>query len=1369
MPVNRSILTCICTGVALTSLANAQVRDSRELNIFIRTPDGSSSDGAVVSFLSARGQMEAATAAQGGFTAQDAMRGKVVLEVRHPNFGVATVYGSIERNDNWVGVSFVGPNQARLLVPGAGGHKSTAATPGGAALGPATCAAGAGDCCVADGTPGCDDIDCCQAICAADPFCCNTSWDSICANAALGNPLCDQGACGGGGGNPNCNPGAGSCCIADGTPGCDDPDCCAIVCAADPFCCDVAWDSICAGEAVSLCGDLCAPQECDPPLACPPGSLIEPEACGADTNGGCNSVPVAFTNAACGDTWCGTAWAAGGTRDTDWYLVCHGGGTLSATLVSEAQNLAFIVDGIGTCAPVVVGTIGCSANCANQVVASADLPAGQYVVFVAAGTCDGAGIFDGNPCGSTNDYYVSIACTPPAGGCDSDDDCAPGDVCIGGCCVTPPPPLCQDPGAGDCCTPWGGLGCNNPDCCLRVCGIDPFCCDVAWDSICADEAATFPQCNCAGGGNCPGAGGDCCTADGTPGCDDVDCCDAVCGVDPFCCDTAWDSICSGEACDLFAGVCDCCGGGGGSNCCVPNGGLGCDDPECEAIVCGLDPFCCDTAWDSICADEAAQFCGDLCGGGGNPACGPGAGDCCIADGTPGCDDVDCCEAICAADPFCCDTSWDSICSGAAQANPLCDQGACAGGDCCGDPGAGSCCVADGTPCCDDVDCCNIVCGVDPFCCDTSWDSICAGEAADLCGDLCAGACGPGVPFACGPGAGDCFVADGTPGCDDCDCCAIVCGIDPFCCDTAWDEICAGEASSFCGEACVLDCPPGSNNENEPCGADTNGGCNSIPPAFTNAACGQTWCGNTWAAGGTRDTDWYLINHDGGTISATVASEIPTTLFIVDGIGSCSPVVVGAIGCGSQCAATNPASASLPAGQYVVFVAPGDCAGGGLFDGFPCGGSLGNDYYVTISCTGPCLSDDDCPPGQICQDGICINPPPANDLCDNATALNVGSGGSVCIAGTNIDATNDGAPACPGGLPQVGPGVWYSFIGNGNTVTVSTCPGGGGGSSCCVPSGGLGCDDPECQAIVCGVDPFCCDVAWDGICAGEAEDLCGDLCQGPGGGCGGADYDTMLTVFCGDCPEAPASNCCIPNGGLGCDDPECEAAVCAIDPFCCDVAWDGICASEALDLCGDLCGAGGGGLCVVGNDDFCGLQSQVQFCAKAGSKYLILVHGFGGSVGNFELTVTDNGAACVPTVDCPLSCFQIISESTECIGATGNFNYHVVGINTCTNSPITFDFTAAGGHVGQQMCFKISLFDNNGDLCCNATVCTTVPDCLPNSQPCDLDGDQMIGVTDMLLLLAAWNSNPGGPPDYDGDGTVAISDFLYLLSNWGPCQ
>ncbi len=63
------------------------------------------------------------------------------------------------------------------------------------------------------------------------------------------------------------------------------------------------------------------------------------------------------------------------------------------------------------------------------------------------------------------------------------------------------------------------------------------------------------------------------------------------------------------------------------------------------------------------------------------------------------------------------------------------------------------------------------------------------------------------------------------------------------------------------------------------------------------------------------------------------------------------------------------------------------------------------------------------------------------------------------------------------------------------------------------------------------------------------------------------------------------------------------------------------------------------------------------------------------------------------------------------------------------------------------------------------------DSLPNvcnSCPWDLSGNMSVDVPDLLGLLAAWGTDPGGPPDFDGDANVAVPDLLALLAHWGPC-
>jgi len=46
----------------------------------------------------------------------------------------------------------------------------------------------------------------------------------------------------------------------------------------------------------------------------------------------------------------------------------------------------------------------------------------------------------------------------------------------------------------------------------------------------------------------------------------------------------------------------------------------------------------------------------------------------------------------------------------------------------------------------------------------------------------------------------------------------------------------------------------------------------------------------------------------------------------------------------------------------------------------------------------------------------------------------------------------------------------------------------------MPNDEPGCDDMAIQDCVCGIDPFCCEVAWDATCVFEVEgEGCGS-CQ-----------------------------------------------------------------------------------------------------------------------------------------------------------------------------------------------------------------------------------------------------------------------------------
>lgn len=61
---------------------------------------------------------------------------------------------------------------------------------------------------------------------------------------------------------------------------------------------------------------------------------------------------------------------------------------------------------------------------------------------------------------------------------------------------------------------------------------------------------------------------------------------------------------------------------------------------------------------------------------------------------------------------------------------------------------------------------------------------------------------------------------------------------------------------------------------------------------------------------------------------------------------------------------------------------------------------------------------------------------------------------------------------------------------------------------------------------------------------------------------------------------------------------------------------------------------------------------------------------------------------------------------------------------------------------------------------------------PNPSPIchgDFNGDSMVDVSDLLLLLAAWGPCVDCPEDLEGTGEVGVADLLLLLEAWGECE
>lgn len=154
------------------------------------------------------------------------------------------------------------------------------------------------------------------------------------------------------------------------------------------------------------------------------------------------------------------------------------------------------------------------------------------------------------------------------------------------------------------------------------------------------------------GGCGPGSNGTAC--DDSDPCTESDVClDGACSGTPIDCDDG--NVCTNDSCGAAGCANTPVGNGVPSNCFIPHGGVGCDIASCQGCVCGMDPFCCDTAWDGICANEAANQCAASCPQITPTLCDDGndctQGDVCVSGSCQG-GAVDCNDNIGCTDDFC---------------------------------------------------------------------------------------------------------------------------------------------------------------------------------------------------------------------------------------------------------------------------------------------------------------------------------------------------------------------------------------------------------------------------------------------------------------------------------------------------------------------------------------------------------------------------------------------------------------------------------------------------------------------------------------------------------------------------------------------
>jgi len=322
-----------------------------------------------------------------------------------------------------------------------------------------------------------------------------------------------------------------------------------------------------------------------------------------------------------------------------------------------------------------------------------------------------------------------------------------------------------------------------------------------------------------------------------------------------------------------------------------------------------------------------------------------------------------------------------------------------------------------------------------------------------------GCCATGSHSCCTPG---------SPGCSDSTIGACVCAGDPFCCETEWDIQCVAEVSQF--------------------------GCGTC-------------------AGSAPCLDAYAVDFGTAYAAGSICSRFPSLFESCEGI---APSLTTSLGCAGTGNAAMKFGTGFPYSAAVTrclnlaqFTHPTL-----MFAYSKASGTLGPKVDYSI-------------------DGVSWS---------NAWTAPIGFAGGC--APVELDLT-----------PLAGlPSVRFRFssgssVSNSASIDDILLREAASTAHACCATGGPSCDSPVISSCTCAVDAYCCDTAWDDVCV------------------------AIATMYCGaGCPDIPvcgsptAGSCTAPHQTAACADAECCVAVCLVDSFCCQSAWDDVCAQEALAGC-----------------------------------------------------------------------------------------------------------------------------------------------------------------------------------------------------------
>ena len=423
--------------------------------------------------------------------------------------------------------------------------------------------------------------------------------------------------------------------------------------------------------------------------------------------------------------------------------------------------------------------------------------------------------------------------------------------------------------------------------------------------------------------------------------------------------------------------------------------------------------------------------------------------------------------------------------------------------------------------------------------------------------------------------------------------------------------------------------------------DTATGADTTVGPLTNLNAGHTVTGLAWNA---DNSTMYALSTD-GTDSTVYSVDISTgTLTVIGNTGTTLGIWLAIDSMGNAFAAdlddnlysidlgTGAGTVVGPLGFDINFAQDADFDPDTdvLYAGLYLGGGA-NEWASIDTTTGAATSlgqvNANCAElSVVAIEGVVA--PPTNDLCANATPINCGQTLSGDTS-NDTDTNGDGSPD-----------EWFAVTSSvsGELITVSTCNQAGydtiltvydacGGTVVATNDDGPGCTGftSELSFVADGSSTYY--IAVDGF--------------------GGASGTFDLSITCGPVNDDPCGalpiECGVPilgNTDTANDDtafaPDCGTPTSAAGIWYVYEDTTGLVTDILLSTCstntnydtkisvytGD-CGAPPL-TCVAGNDDSpncTNFQSEVEFQSDGNTTYYILVHGFGGATGDFELTMT----------------------------------------------------------------------------------------------------------------------------------------------------